>query len=205
MSGRAGFVVPRGPRIGVLAIQGNVREHQRLLEELGARVTPVRRAEQLADVDALVLPGGESSTIDRLTRALGLRDPLVMRIGAGMPVLGTCAGLILLADRLVDPIAGQRTLGGLDVTVRRNAFGPQAESFETELVVPELGTDPVRAAFIRAPVIEECGPGASTLAALPDGRIVAAEQGSIIGCAFHPEQTGEERLHRRFLERARAG
>ncbi|GGF29429.1 pyridoxal 5'-phosphate synthase subunit PdxT [Microbacterium sorbitolivorans] len=187
--------------VGVLALQGNVREHEAMLASLGARVVRVRRPEELAEIDGLVLPGGESSTIDKLSRAFGVRDPLIERIRDGLPVFGTCAGLILLADRIVDGIEGQQTFGGLDATVRRNAFGRQTESFETELDVPELGDPPVRAAFIRAPVIEELGSAARALATLPDGHVVAAEQGAILATSFHPEQTGESRLHERFLAR----
>jgi len=186
-------------RVGILALQGNVREHAAVLDGLGSRVSLVRRAAQLGEIDALVLPGGESSAIDKLSRRLGLRDPLIAAISAGMPTLGTCAGLIALADRLVDGIEGQQTLGGLDVAVRRNAFGRQGESFETELEVPAFGAHPVPAAFIRAPVIEEIGRRATALAQLPDGRVVAAEQGAVIGVAFHPEQSGEIRFHERLL------
>ncbi len=192
------------PRVGILALQGDVREHERVLSDLGARTTRVRRPEELDQVDGLVLPGGESSTIDKLARAFELRDPLVGRIRAGLPVYGTCAGMILLADRIVDGIAGQRTFGGLDVTVRRNAFGRQSESFETEIDVPALGAPSVRAAFIRAPAIEEVGPAATVLARVADGRAVAAEQGAVLATAFHPEQTGERRFHARFLAAVRA-
>lgn len=187
------------PRVGVLALQGNVREHTAVLERLGARVSQVRRPEDLGDVDALVLPGGESSVIDKLSRRLGMREPLLERLSGGMPALGTCAGLVLLADRLVDGIAGQLTFGGLDVAVVRNAFGRQNESFEMELDVPALGGPPVLAAFIRAPAVTEVGSGATALASLPDGRVVAVEQGALIGVAFHPEQSGEDRFHRRLL------
>lgn len=193
------------PRIGVLALQGDVREHSRMLEQLGARAQPVRRPGELAGLDGLVLPGGESSVIDRLSRAVGLQEPLREAITGGLPVLGTCAGLILLADRLNDAIAGQETFGGLDVTVRRNAFGSQRDSFETELAVPALEGPAVRAAFIRAPLVEELGPAARVLAALPDGRVVAARQGRLIGLAFHPESTGETRFHELFLQVVREG
>jgi 5'-phosphate synthase pdxT subunit len=192
------------PRVGVLALQGDVREHVRVLQDLGARVTAVRRPEELRDVGGLVLPGGESSVIDKLSRAFGLYDPVREAIAAGMPAYGTCAGLILLADRVADGITGQRTFGGIDATVRRNAFGGQVESFETDLDVPELGERPVHAAFIRAPSIEELGPAARPLAALPDGRVVAVEQGDLLGTAFHPEVTGDDRFHRRFLRRVAA-
>ncbi|MGP5266217.1 pyridoxal 5'-phosphate synthase glutaminase subunit PdxT [Brachybacterium alimentarium] len=189
------------PLIGILSLQGDVREHAHVLTELGAQVTLVRRPTELDELDGLVLPGGESTAITRLARTVGLLDPLRAAIADGLPVLGTCAGLILLADRLADGAAGQETIGGLDVTVRRNAFGAQIASFETDLEVPALGPPPVRAAFIRAPLIEQVGPGASALAVLADGRVVAAEQGNLLGVAFHPESTGEIRFHRRFLDR----
>ena len=189
------------PRVGVLALQGDVRQPLRVLADLGAAARPVRRASELAEVDGLVLPGGESSVIDKLARAFGLFDPLRAAISEGLPVLGTCAGLILLADRLDGAIDGQRTLGGLDVRVQRNAFGSQTQSFETDLAVPVLGDPPVHAVFIRAPLVTDAGPDAIPLAALPDGRIVAVEQGNLLGLAFHPESTGETRFHARFLER----
>lgn len=187
------------PRIGILALQGDVREHAALLEGLGAEVSRVRRSDELARVDGLVLPGGESTTIDKLARAFGLQQPIRDAIRAGLPVLGTCAGLILLADRVRGAIAGQETFGGIDATVRRNAFGRQTESFEEELFVDAFGDRPVRAAFIRGPVIDEVGPNATPLAALPDGRVVAVEQGALLGMSFHPEISGETRFHERFL------
>ncbi|MGM7665795.1 pyridoxal 5'-phosphate synthase glutaminase subunit PdxT [Microbacterium sp. A93] len=187
------------PRIGVLALQGDVREHEQVLSSLGADVLRVRRAEDLALVDALVIPGGESSVIDKLSRLFGLQQPIRDAIADGMPVLGTCAGLIMLADTVVDAIDGQESFGGLDVVVRRNAFGRQVESFEAELDVPALGPVPVRAAFIRGPVVESVGAGATVMAALEDGRVVAASQGNLIGLSFHPEITGETRFHERLL------
>lgn len=191
------------PRIGILALQGDVREHARTLRGLGAEVVPVRRAEELESVQGLVLPGGESSVIDKLTRTFGLREPLVAAIRGGLPVYGTCAGMILLADRVEDAIAGQQTLGGLDVTVRRNAFGRQNESFETTLPVPALGPEPVAATFIRAPEVTAVGPAAEVLARLEDGRIVAVRQGALLATAFHPEVSGEDRFHRLLLDLAR--
>jgi len=161
----------------------------------------VRRASELDDVAGLVIPGGESTVMDKLSRAFGLREPLVARIAEGMPVYGTCAGLIMLSDRVTDAIEGQQTLGGLDVTVRRNAFGNQNDSFETDLDIPQLGDPPVHAIFIRAPAVTEVGPAAEVLAALDDGRVVAVEQGNLLGTAFHPEVTDDLRFHRRFLER----
>lgn len=191
------------PRVGVLALQGDVREHAALLAGLGGEVTLVRRPGELEQVDGLVIPGGESTVIDKLSRLFGMQAPIRDAIRDGMPVLGTCAGLILLADRLVDAIEGQESFGGLDVTVRRNAFGRQVESFEARLTVAALGGDPVRAAFIRGPVVESVGPAASVLAALDDGRVVAVEQGALLGLSFHPEITGETRFHERFLDTVR--
>ena len=193
-----------GLRVGVLALQGDVREHLAVLRGLGADAVPVRRAEELDTVAGLVIPGGESSVIDKLSRMFGVAEPLRERIAAGMPVYGTCAGLIMLADTVLDAIAGQRSLGGLDVAVRRNAFGNQNDSFETDLDVPELGDPPVHAVFIRAPVVESVGAEARVLAALPDGRVVAVEQGALLGTSFHPEVTGEHRFHARFLDHVRA-
>ncbi|GAA1959846.1 pyridoxal 5'-phosphate synthase glutaminase subunit PdxT [Microbacterium aquimaris] len=187
------------PRIGVLALQGDVREHVRTLRSLGADTASVRRAEDLAGVDGVVLPGGESSVIDKLARSFGLAEPLTESIRAGLPVYGTCAGLILLADRLEDGIVGQRTFGGIDATVRRNAFGGQVESFETALSVPSLGGPPVEATFIRAPLVVETGPDVEVLATLDDGGVVAVRHGNAIGTAFHPEVTGERRFHELFL------
>ncbi len=177
-----------------------MREHAALLDGLGAEVSLVRRPGELAGVDGLVIPGGESTVIDKLSRLFGMQAPIRDAIRDGMPVLGTCAGLIMLADRLVDAIPGQESFGGLDVTVRRNAFGRQVESFEAELAVPALPGGPVRAAFIRGPVVESVGPAASVLASLDDGRVVAVEQDSLLGLSFHPEITGETRFHERFLD-----
>jgi 5'-phosphate synthase pdxT subunit len=192
------------PHIGVLALQGDVREHARVLTDLGADVELVRRPIELAAVDGLVIPGGESSVIDKLSRAFGMREPIRDAIAGGMPMYGTCAGLILLADRITDGIAGQQTFGGLDVTVQRNAFGSQVDSFETELDVPALGEPPVHAVFIRAPLVLDTGADVETLASLDDGRIVAVRQGSLLGTAFHPEVTGEHRFHSLFLDSVRA-
>lgn len=163
----------------------------------------MRRPAELDAVEGLVIPGGESSVIDKLSRMFGVAEPLKARIASGMPVYGTCAGLIMLADTVLDAIGGQQSLGGLDVAVRRNAFGNQNDSFETDIDIPELGGQPVHAVFIRAPVVERVGSGASVLAALPDGRIVAVEQGNLLGTSFHPEVTGEHRFHERFLDRVR--
>ena len=188
----------------MLALQGDVREHERVLRALGADVVRVRRPEELASVSGLVVPGGESSVIDKLARAFGLQQPIRAALAAGLPVYGTCAGLILLADRIVDGIAGQESFGGLDVAVQRNAFGGQVESFETDLDVPALGAPPVHAAFIRAPLVREVGPDVEVLARLSDGRIVAVRQGSLLGTSFHPEVTGDTRFHALFLDAVRA-
>ncbi|TFD71062.1 pyridoxal 5'-phosphate synthase glutaminase subunit PdxT [Cryobacterium fucosi] len=185
--------------VGVLALQGDFREHAALLRGLGAEVELVRRPEELDRVNGLVIPGGESSVMDKLARAFGLAEPLRTRIQAGLPVYGTCAGLIMLADTVLDAIRGQESLGGLDIAVRRNAFGSQTASFETDLDVPVLGADPVHAVFIRAPVVETVGPRATALASLADGRCVAVEQGNLLGTSFHPEITGEHRFHEYFL------
>jgi 5'-phosphate synthase pdxT subunit len=197
-------VAGNAPRVGVLALQGDVREHLAVLRGLGADAVAVRRPAELETVGGVVIPGGESSVIDKLSRLFGLAEPLKRRIAAGMPVYGTCAGLILLADTVLDAIAGQQSLGGLDVAVRRNAFGNQNDSFETDLDIPQLGEPAVHAVFIRAPVVEAVGQRATVLAALPDGRVVAVEQGNLLGTSFHPEMTGEHRFHARFLDRVRA-
>ena len=190
-------------RVGVLALQGDVREHTRVLTALGADVTLVRRPDDLASVDGLVLPGGESSVIDKLSRAFGMQQPVRDAIAGGMPVYGTCAGMILLADRIANPIDGQESFGGLDVTVQRNAFGGQVESFETEITV--AGFDgPVHAAFIRAPLVVEVGPAARALATLPGGGVGAVRQGNLVATAFHPEVSGETRFHELFLQLVRA-
>ena len=186
--------------VGVLALQGGVREHVRLLESLGARTALLRVPSDLSGpdgprVDALVLPGGESSTIDRLLRLFGLQEPLADAIRGGAPTLGTCAGLILLARHVLDPAPGQRSLGVLDVTVRRNAFGPQVDSAEAHL---ETADGPARVAFIRAPQVTQTGPGVEVLARHA-GRVVAVRQDAITGVAFHPELTGEPLFHRRLL------
>lgn len=187
--------------VGVLALQGGVAEHVELLETLGASTVLVKRPEDLQGCDALVLPGGESTTIDRLTRIFGLRQPLIDAISAGLPTLGTCAGLILLAKEIEDPAANQQTLGLLDVTVARNAFGSQVDSAETELAwAHEL--DPVKAAFIRAPVITRTGPEVQVLATYRN-RVVAVQQGKILGISFHPELTGDTTVHRQLLSLVR--
>ncbi len=193
-----------GPIVGVLALQGDFREHIAVLHSLGADARPIRRPEELSEVAGLVIPGGESSVMDKLSRAFGLAEPLKAAISSGMPVYGTCAGLIMIADRVLDAIAGQQSLGGLDISVRRNAFGSQLDSFETDLDIPVLGESPVHAVFIRAPIVEQAGPGVRTLASLGDGRVVAVEQENLLGTSFHPEMTGDTRFHEYFLAKVRS-
>jgi 5'-phosphate synthase pdxT subunit len=191
------------PTIGVLAVQGDVREHVDVLSALGARAVTVRRPRELDEVDALVIPGGESTTMDKLVRAFDLYDPLRKRIAGGMPAYGSCAGMIMLADRIADARPDQQTLGGLDITVRRNAFGRQVDSFEEDLHVTGL-EGLVRAVFIRAPWVEEVGPDVEVLARVEEGpaagRIVAVRQGALLATSFHPEVSGDHRVHRLFVE-----
>ena len=193
------------PRVGVLALQGDVREHLHALGALGVEALAVRRREELASVDALVLPGGESTTMATLARTFELLDPLRHRVASGLPVLGTCAGMILLADRVEDGVVGQETIGGLDITVRRNAFGRQVDSFEEDLHVAGVeGT--VHAVFIRAPWVETVGDGVEVLAEVEAGpaagRIVAVRQGPLMATSFHPEVGGDSRVHALFLSGA---
>ncbi|GAB3614851.1 pyridoxal 5'-phosphate synthase glutaminase subunit PdxT [Humibacter ginsengisoli] len=193
-------VTGSGRRVGVLALQGDFREHLHVLREIGAEAVPVRRAAELDQVGGLIIPGGESTVMDKLSRSFGLAQPIRDRIAAGMPVYGTCAGMIMLADELVDAADGQQTIGGLHVTVRRNAFGNQNDSFETDLPIAELGDPAVHAVFIRAPAVERMSEDVTALATLVDGRVVAVEQDGLLATAFHPEIDGEYRFHRRFLE-----
>jgi len=188
----------------VLALQGDFREHLNVLASLGADARPVRRPEDLAAVSGLVLPGGESSVIDKLSRLFGMAGPVKAAIARGLPVYGTCAGLIMLADTVLDAIEGQQSFGGLDIEVRRNAFGSQTESFETELDIPVIGAPALHAVFIRAPIVTRVGAKANALATLVDGRVVAVEQDNLIGTSFHPEMTADYRIHRYFLERVAA-
>ncbi|MDE9367322.1 pyridoxal 5'-phosphate synthase glutaminase subunit PdxT [Luteipulveratus sp. YIM 133132] len=191
------------PVVGVLAVQGDVREHLRALEESGAHSIAVRRPEEVERIDGLVLPGGESTTMDKLLRAFDLQQPLRERIARGMPAYGSCAGMILLADKVLDSTTDQQTIGGLDVTVRRNAFGRQVDSFETDLTMSGVDGAPIRAVFIRAPWVEAVGPAVEVLATVPDGpaagRVVAVRQGSLLATSFHPEVTGDHRIHRFFV------
>jgi len=186
-------------RVGVLALQGDFREHLAVLDGLGATAVPIRRPEELASIDGLVIPGGESSVIDKLSRMFGLADPIREAVASGLPIYGTCAGLIMLADTVLDAITGQQSFGGFDIAVRRNAFGSQVDSFETDVDVAVLGDPPMHAVFIRAPVVESIGDGVTVLGALDDGRMVAVEQGNLLGTSFHPEMTGDTRFHEYFL------
>jgi 5'-phosphate synthase pdxT subunit len=231
------------PVIGVLALQGDVREHARTLAAVGARAIPVRRESELDAVDGLVIPGGESTTMDKLLRAFDLLEPIRRRVKDGMPAYGSCAGMIMLADRVVDAIAGQQTIGGIDMAVRRNAFGRQVDSFEEDLELRGLPDEatPLRAVFIRAPWVESIGPEVSVIATVTAShgrqstaarrpgfigtpsvptsrgapeevtepvdrtRIVAVRQGPLLATAFHPELTGDLRVHQFFVDLVRAG
>jgi pyridoxal 5'-phosphate synthase pdxT subunit len=193
--------VSRVPAVGVLALQGDVAEHLAALRAAGAHPVPVRRPGELDDVDGLVIPGGESTTIWKLAVLFGLAEPLRKRIGAGLPVFGSCAGMILLASRVTDGIDGQESLGTIDMTVRRNAFGRQADSFESDIALPGLPGPAFRAVFIRAPWVEEAGPDVGILATEPGtGRIVAVRQDAALATAFHPELTPDLRIHTLFVD-----
>lgn len=191
------------PTIGVLALQGDVLEHVLTLRAVGARAVRVRRPAHLDGIDGLVVPGGESTTIARLLGLGGLLPALREAVAGGLPVFGTCAGLILLSERLADDVEPRDRIGGLDVTTRRNAFGRQVDSFEADIDLVEVDGGPVRAVFIRAPWVEQAGSAVEVLAEV-DGRPVIVAQGPLLAAAFHPEVSGEERLHRWWLERVRA-
>ncbi|MDQ3763291.1 MAG: pyridoxal 5'-phosphate synthase glutaminase subunit PdxT [Actinomycetota bacterium] len=201
----------KGPVVGVLALQGDVREHQQALGECGLHSVLVRRPVELAQADALVLPGGESTTMSRLLVAFDLMQPLRARLAEGMPAYGACAGMILLAREILDGRPDQRQLAALDAVVRRNAFGRQVDSFEVDLDFTGVPGGPVRAVFIRAPWVEQAGSGVEVLARVPDvpaagsaaGRIVAIRQGCVLATAFHPELTGDRRVHQLFCEMVR--
>jgi pyridoxal 5'-phosphate synthase pdxT subunit len=196
-------------RIGVLALQGDFREHIRALEGLGAEAHPVRLPEELKDVDGLVIPGGESTVMGKLMVAYGLDQPLRELLAAGVPAWGTCAGLILLSRETDNALAGQPLLAAMDIRTKRNAFGPQRASFEADIAVPALGDVPYHAVFIRAPVVESTGAGVEVMARLDeqdgagDATIVAVRQGHLMGTAFHPEVTGDTRFHDYFLRLVR--
>ena len=195
------------PLVGVLALQGDVAEHERALAACGVRTSRVRTVEDLAAVDGLVLPGGESTTMSALAMTFGLMEPLRQRITAGMPAYGSCAGMILLADRVLDGRDDRPSIGGLDVTVRRNAFGRQVDSFETDIAIDGLGEPDFRAVFIRAPWVESVGPDVRVLARVDRseaaGTIVAVRQGNLLATSFHPELTGDIRVHEMFVEMVR--
>lgn len=189
--------------IGVFALQGDVREHLHALQRLGVDAFTVRRPAELERCDGLIVPGGESTTMYKLARTFDLLEPLRRRVKDGMPTFGTCAGMIMLAERIRDGAPGQETVGGLDVTVRRNAFGRQVDSFETDLQMAGVA-DPVHAVFIRAPWVEEVGPGVEVLAEVPSGeaagRIVAVRQGPLMATSFHPEVGDDDRVHGLFVD-----
>lgn len=189
--------------IGVFALQGDVREHLHALQRLGVDAFTVRRPAELERCDGLIVPGGESTTMYKLARTFDLLEPLRRRVKDGMPTFGTCAGMIMLAERIRDGAPGQETVGGLDVTVRRNAFGRQVDSFETDLTMAGVA-DPVHAVFIRAPWVEEVGPGVEVLAEVPSGeaagRIVAVRQGPLMATSFHPEVGDDDRVHGVFVD-----
>jgi len=192
------------PVIGVLALQGDVAEHLRAIGEAGASGVAVRRPGELDAVDGLIIPGGESTTMWKLTVIFELLDPLRKRLGAGLPVFGSCAGMIMLADRLVDAASGQETLGGIGISVRRNAFGRQVDSFESDIPLRGIGGPDFRAVFIRAPWVEEAAADVEVLGTEPrTGRIVAVRQGSALATAFHPELTPDRRIHELFVDMVR--
>ncbi len=192
------------PRIGVLALQGDVREHESALSAVGADVVQVRSNEQLRLVDGLVIPGGESTTMSKLALTNGLMEPLREARRSGMAMYGSCAGMIMLADRVTDARPDQETIGGLDITVRRNAFGRQVDSFETDIGIAGVGPDRVHAVFIRAPWVESAGPEVEVLGTIESGddagTIVAVRQGQLLATSFHPELTGDLRIHQMFVE-----
>jgi 5'-phosphate synthase pdxT subunit len=194
----AGSGAARHPRIGILAVQGDVREHARALLEVGAEPVEVRLPRNLVGLDGLILPGGESTTMRRLIDLYGLREPIVALARGGAPVYGTCAGMILLANRIAD--GDEPVLRLLDITVQRNAYGRQLDSFEADITVPTLGEAPMHGVFIRAPVVSEVGPDVEVLARDPDGRPIAVRQGRVLATAFHPELTPDRRMHRLLLE-----
>ncbi|WP_405809528.1 pyridoxal 5'-phosphate synthase glutaminase subunit PdxT [Streptomyces sp. NBC_00210] len=197
------MTTPGSPVIGVLALQGDVREHLIALAAADAVARPVRRPDELAEVDGLVIPGGESTTMSKLAVLFDMMQPLRERIAGGLPVYGTCAGLIMLADKILDPRSGQETFGGIDMIVRRNAFGRQNESFEAAVEVTGVAEGPVEGVFIRAPWVESVGAQVEVLAE-HDGHIVAVRQGNALATSFHPELTGDHRMHGLFVDMVRA-
>ena len=183
-------------RVGVFALQGDVREHLQLLTSLGVESIEVRNAEQLASCDGLIIPGGESTTISKLIDIFGLRDDLLAYIAQGNPVYGTCAGMIMLATEVLDEASGQQSLKAMDISVRRNAFGSQLDSFEASV---EFAGSPVEVAFIRAPIVERVGENVQVLSRLSTGAIVAVREGNLLATSFHPELTGDSAVHEYFL------
>jgi pyridoxal 5'-phosphate synthase pdxT subunit len=190
--------------IGVLALQGDFREHAAALDRIGVSSLKVRTLQELESISALIIPGGESTVMHKLSVAYGLFEPIKAKIASGLPVFGTCAGLIMLSNDIIDGIAGQETFGGLDVTVQRNAFGHQLDSFEVDLAFKGIDDGPVHAAFIRAPLITRVGPDATVVAQLENGGVVGVQQENLLGISFHPEVTGEDRIHGLFAKLARA-
>lgn len=189
------------PLIGVLALQGDVREHVRAVGATGARATTVRRPDELESVDGLIIPGGESTTLWRLATSFDMMEPLRKMLSAGLPAFGSCAGMIMLADRLVDGVPGQLTFGGIDMAVRRNAFGRQVDSFESDISLTSMAGPPLRAVFIRAPWVEQAGDEVEILGMDERaGRIVAVRQGPLLATSFHPELTGDPRIHELFVD-----
>jgi len=187
--------------VGILALQGDFREHEQMLQRMGVATRQVRRLQHLDAIDRLIIPGGESTTIGTLLVIDGLLEPIRNRVLGGMPIWGTCAGAILMAKQIAEGRpAGQPALALMDITARRNAFGTQLDSFEADLSINQLGTQPLRAVFIRAPILEQPGSRVSVLAQLLEGQIVAAQQGRMLATCFHPELTNDDRLHRYFLE-----
>lgn len=187
--------------IGILALQGDFREHEEMLQRIGAPTLQVRLPKHLEQVDRLIIPGGESTTIGKLLVLYDLLEPIRERGRAGMPIWGTCAGAILLAKQIAEGRpAGQPALALMDITARRNAFGRQLDSFEVQMSIGALGDEPLNTVFIRAPILEQPGPGVAVLATLAGGRIVAAQQRRLLATCFHPELTGDDRFHRYFLE-----
>ena len=192
------------PTVGLLGLQGDVREHLISLDQCGVTSVRVRTVDELSGVQALVIPGGESSTMSLLARTSGLLEPLRDRVRGGMPVYGSCAGMIMLADRILDGRADQQTIGGIDMTVRRNAFGRQVDSFEADLHIPVVPGPSMHGVFIRAPWVEEVGESVEVIGRVEGGhaagRIVAVRQGQLLATAFHPELTGDLRMHQLFVD-----
>jgi 5'-phosphate synthase pdxT subunit len=201
--------VTRSPIVGVLGLQGDVREHLRALTACGVDVRPVRRPDDLVGLDGIVLPGGESTTIDKLSRIFGLREPLITALKGGLPAYGSCAGMILLAKNVLDGTKDQQTFGVLDITVRRNAFGRQVESFETDVDLDGIKGGPMHAVFIRAPWVESIDNGVQVLGAvvppgLNESKIIAVRHENVLATSFHPEVTDDLRIHRYFVDLVRA-